>query len=109
MGRYIAKNIVAAGLADKALVQIAYAIGVAQPVSINVNTYGTEKVNRVKIEEAVQKVFNMTPSGIVKTFDLLNPQKNGFTYHETASYGHFGRNHFPWEKLDKVEDLKKLV
>ena len=109
MGRYIAKNIVAAGLADKALVQIAYAIGVAQPVSINVNTYGTEKVNRIKIEKAVQKVFNMTPAGIVKTFDLLNPQKNGFTYHETASYGHFGRNHFPWERLDKVDELKSRI
>lgn len=107
MGRYIAKNIVAAGLADKALVQIAYAIGVAQPVSVNVNTYGTEKIARLKIEEAVQKVFNMTPSGIVKTFDLLNPSTNGFCYHETASYGHFGRNNFPWEKLDKVAELKK--
>lgn len=107
MGRYIAKNIVAAGLAERALVQIAYAIGVAQPVSINVNTYGTEKANRFKIEQAVQKVFNMTPAGIVKTFDLLNPHKSGFTYHETASYGHFGRNHFPWEKLDKVEELKR--
>lgn len=109
MGRYIAKNIVAAGLADKALVQIAYAIGVAQPVSVNVNTFGTEKVARIKIEEAIQKVFNMTPAGIVKTFDLLNPSKNGFSYHETASYGHFGRNNFPWERLDKVSDLKNFI
>ena len=109
MGRYIAKNIVAAGLAERALVQIAYAIGVAQPVSVNVNTFGTEKVARIKIEEAVQKVFNMTPAGIVKTFNLLNPQENGYTYHETASYGHFGRSNFPWEKTDKVQDLKKFV
>lgn len=109
MGRYIAKNIVAAGLADKALVQIAYAIGVAQPVSINVNTFGTEKVDRTKIENAVQKVFDMTPSGIVKTFDLLNPHKNGFTYFETASYGHFGHNHFPWERIDKTEILKNQI
>ncbi|MGY3803221.1 methionine adenosyltransferase [Pigmentibacter ruber] len=109
MGRYIAKNIVAAGLAERALVQIAYAIGVAQPVSVNVNTFGTEKVARIKIEEAVQKVFNMTPAGIVKTFNLLNPQENGYTYHETASYGHFGRSNFPWEKTDKVQELKKFV
>lgn len=109
MGRYIAKNIVAAGLADKALVQIAYAIGVAKPVSVNVNTYGTEKISRSKIEDAVLKTFDMTPSGIVKTFDLLYPHKNGFTYHQTASYGHFGRQHFPWEKLDKVSELKKLL
>ena len=109
MGRYIAKNIVAAGLAEKALVQIAYAIGVAQPVSVNVNTFGTEKIARIKIEEAIQKVFNMTPAGIVKTFDLLNPSKNGFSYHETASYGHFGRNNFPWERLDKVNDLKNFI
>jgi S-adenosylmethionine synthetase len=109
MGRYIAKNIVAAGLADRALVQIAYAIGVAQPVSVNVQTFGTEKVSRVKIESAVNKVFDMTPAGIVKVFDLLHPQAQGFKYVETASYGHFGRNHFPWEKTDKVTELKNNI
>ena len=109
MGRYIAKNIVAAGLADKALVQIAYAIGVAKPVSVNVQTFGTEKVARVKIEAAVNKVFDMTPAGIVNTFDLLHPQKQGFKYVETASYGHFGRNQFPWEKIDKVTELKSNI
>ncbi|MES2615192.1 MAG: methionine adenosyltransferase [Bdellovibrionota bacterium] len=109
MGRYIAKNIVAAGLADKALVQIAYAIGVAKPVSVNVQTYGTEKVSRVKIENAVKKVFDMTPSGIVKAFDLLHPHKQGFRYAETASYGHFGREKFPWEKMDKVTELKNSI
>ena len=106
MGRYIAKNIVAAGLADKALVQIAYAIGVAKPVSVNVQTFGTEKVPRTQIENAVNKVFDMTPAGIVKTFDLLYPKKQGFRYVETASYGHFGRAKFPWEKIDKASDLK---
>lgn len=109
MGRYVAKNIVASGLADKALVQIAYAIGVANPVSINVQTYGTEKVAVSKIEDVVRQVFDMTPAGIVRTFDLLHPEKNGFKYVETASYGHFGRDQFPWEKLDKVEILKQIL
>ncbi len=109
MGRYIAKNIVAAGLADRALVQIAYAIGVAKPVSVNVQTFGTEKASRIKIEEAVNKVFDMTPLGIVKTFDLLHPQNNGFKYAQTASYGHFGRANFPWEKTDKITELKNVV
>jgi S-adenosylmethionine synthetase len=109
MGRYIAKNIVAAELADKVLVQIAYAIGVAKPVSVNINTFGTEKIERIRIEQAVQKIFDMTPAGIVKTFDLLYPHRNGFTYHETASYGHFGRKHFPWEKLDKIQELKNNI
>lgn len=107
MGRYIAKHIVAAGLAERALVQIAYAIGVAQPVSVNVQTFGTEKVSTVQIESAVRKIFDMTPAGIVKTFDLLHPQ--GFKYFDTASYGHFGRNQFPWEKLDRLDELKRSL
>lgn len=109
MGRYVAKNIVASGLADKALVQIAYAIGIANPVSVNIQTYGTEKVAVSKIEETVRQVFDMTPAGIVRTFDLLHPEKNGFKYVETASYGHFGRSQFPWERLDKVEILKQIL
>lgn len=109
MGRYVAKNIVASGLADKALVQIAYAIGIANPVSVNIQTYGTEKIAVSKIEETVRQVFDMTPAGIVRTFDLLHPENNGFKYVETASYGHFGRSQFPWEKLDKVEMLKQLL
>ena len=109
MGRYIAKNIVAAGLAQKALVQIAYAIGVAKPVSVNVQTFGTETVSRTQIENAVKKVFDMTPAGIVKTFDLLHPQRQGFRYAETASYGHFGRKQFPWEKTDKATELKSHI
>ena len=104
MGRYIAKNIVAAGLADKCLVQLAYAIGVADPVSVYVNTYGTAKVAETEIASAIRKQFNLTPKGIVETFDLLRP-----IYKPSASYGHFGRSSFPWEQLDKVEGLKELL
>ena len=104
MARYIAKNIVASGLADRAEVELAYAIGVPEPVSIYVDTFGTEKVERSKIEEAVEKVFDCTPAGIIKTLDLKRP-----IYRPTASYGHFGRKEFPWEKTDKVELLKKEI
>ena len=100
MGRYIAKNIVAAGLADKCLVQLAYAIGVAEPVSIFVETYGTGKHSDEKLAQAVSQVFRCTPRGITETFDLLRP-----IYRKTASYGHFGRSEFPWERLDKKEAL----
>ena len=104
MARYIAKNIVAAGLADRAEVELAYAIGVPYPVSILVETFGTEKVERSKIEAAVEKVFDCTPAGIVKTLQLKQP-----IYRKTASYGHFGREGFPWEKTDKVEALKAEI
>lgn len=104
MARYIAKNIVAAELADRAEVELAYAIGVPHPVSIMVDTFGTEKVAVDKIEAAVSKVFDCTPAGIVKTLDLKRP-----IYRKTASYGHFGRDEFPWEKTDKVEELKNAV
>lgn len=103
MGRYIAKNLVAAGLADKCLVQLAYAIGIAQPVSVFVDTYGTSKHTGDKLAAAVREVFKLTPRGIADTFDLLRP-----IYRETASYGHFGRSQFPWEKLDKVDALKSF-
>jgi S-adenosylmethionine synthetase len=109
LGRYIAKNIVAAGLADRALVQIAYAIGVAEPVSVNVQTFGTEKVSRTRIETAVRETFRMKPADIIAQFDLKHPSRNGFSYRETAAYGHFGRSQFPWEKLDKVEALKQYL
>lgn len=109
LGRYIAKNVVASGLADKALVQIAYAIGVAEPVSVNVQTFGTEKIARQKIEAAVRETFRMKPQDIINQFDLKHPAKNGFCYRETAAYGHFGRSKFPWEKLDKVEALKQYL
>ena len=104
MARYIAKNIVAAGLSDRAEVELAYAIGVPFPVSIMVETFGTEKVEKSKIEQAVLKVFDCTPAGISKTLGLKAP-----IYSKTASYGHFGRDQFPWEKTDKVEALKALV
>lgn len=104
MTRYIAKNIVAADLAERAEVELAYAIGVPFPVSILVETFGTEKTERSKIEAAVKNIFDCTPAGIVKTLNLKQP-----IYRKTASYGHFGREGFPWEKTDKVEELKKEV
>ncbi len=104
MARYIAKNVVAAGLADRCEVQLAYAIGVPFPVSIMVDTFGTGRVEDFKISEAVKEVFDCTPAGIIKTLDLKRP-----IYRPTASYGHFGRNEFSWEKTDKVEALKKAV
>lgn len=104
MGRYIAKNIVAAGLAEKALVQLAYAIGVSEPVGIYINTYGTGKVDDYKVSQAVKEIFSLTPKGIVETFDLLRP-----IYQPTASYGHFGREEFPWEKTDKVAELSSIL
>jgi len=106
-GRWVAKNVVAAGLAEKVLVQLAYAIGVAKPVSINVNTYGTAKnTTDRKIEEAISKVFDLTPAGIIKALDLKRP-----IYRETARNGHFGREfaQFTWEKVNKVEELKKAI
>lgn len=104
MARYIAKNVVAVQLADRAEVELAYAIGVPFPVSIMVETFGTEKVERAKIENAVKKVFDCTPAGIIKTLDLKRP-----IYQKTASYGHFGREDFPWEKTDKIEELKAAL
>ncbi|MCR5163312.1 MAG: methionine adenosyltransferase [Thermoguttaceae bacterium] len=104
MARYIAKNVVAAGLADDCEVQLAYAIGVAEPVSVYVNTYGSEKVCSCKIEEAIRKVFPMTPKGIINCLNLRQP-----IYRATASGGHFGRDGFPWEKTDKAEELKAAV
>ena len=106
MARYVAKNIVAAGLADRCLVQLAYAIGVAEPVSVHVEAYGTEKVSLNKIEAAVKKVFKLTPRGIIETLDLLRP-----IYFKTAAYGHFGRigPEFTWEKSDKIEAIKAAL
>lgn len=104
MARYIAKNIVAAGLADRAEIQLSYAIGVPHPVSIMVDTFGTEKVENDRIVEAVKKVFDCTPAGIEKTLDLRKP-----IYRATSNYGHFGREGFSWEKTDRAEELKKAV
>lgn len=104
--RYVAKNIVAAGLADQCEVQLAYAIGVAEPVSIAIDTFGTGKVSEGQLVEAVRKHFDLRPAGIIKMLDLKQP-----IYKQTAAYGHFGRTDvlFPWEKLDKVEKLKDAV
>ena len=104
MARYIAKNVVAAGLADRCEVQLAYAIGVPFPVSIMVDTFGTEKVARESITKAVKEVFDCTPAGIVKTLDLKRP-----IYYPTAAYGHFGRSEFSWEKTDKTGALKNAI
>jgi S-adenosylmethionine synthetase len=105
MGRYIAKNIVAAGLADRCMVQLAYAIGVADPVSIMVNTFGTEKIAVEKIEKGVRDIFQLRPRGIIESLQLLRP-----IYSKTAAYGHFGRAEpeFVWEKTDKVAALRAL-
>lgn len=104
MTRYIAKNLVAAGLCKKCEVQLAYAIGVAEPVSIAVSTFGTSSVSEVKLEKLIPRVFQLNPAGIIESLDLRRP-----IYQETAAYGHFGREGFPWEKTDKVEAVKELI
>ncbi|MDP2683033.1 MAG: methionine adenosyltransferase [Deltaproteobacteria bacterium] len=106
MARYVAKNVVAAGLADECEIQIAYAIGVAEPVSIMVDTFGTEKIAPEKIVELIRENFKMKPADIIKTLNLLRP-----IYRKTAANGHFGRNEpeFTWEKTDKAEALKKAA
>ena len=104
--RYVAKNIVAAGLADKCQIQVSYAIGVAQPTSINIDTFGTGKLPNSKLLEIVRENFDLRPAGIIKMLDLRRP-----IYKQTASYGHFGRNdlELPWEKTDKAEALKAYL
>ena len=104
MARYIAKNIVAAGLADRCEVQLAYAIGVAEPVSVLVDTFGTAKVDEAKIAELVRANFQLTPKGIMESLNLRRP-----IYRKTAAYGHFGRNDpdFTWEKTDKAAALRE--
>lgn len=104
--RHIAKNVVAAGLADRALVQVAYAIGVAKPMSLLVNTFGTAKVDELKLQAAVNELFDMRPKAIIQRLDLLKPM-----YSQTAAYGHFGRTSstgFTWEKTDMAEALKSM-
>ena len=104
MARYIAKNLVASGVCDKATIQLAYAIGVVEPVSIMVNTEGSSKVDDEKLEKCIREVFALTPKGIIEELDLLRP-----IYLKTASYGHFGRElpEFTWEKTDKVDNIKE--
>jgi S-adenosylmethionine synthetase len=104
VARYVAKNIVAAGLAERCELQLAYAIGVPDPVSIMVDTFGTGKAPDGRIAEAVRKVFALDPAGIIASLDLKKP-----IYRKTAAYGHFGRDGFTWEKTDKIEALKKAV
>jgi S-adenosylmethionine synthetase len=104
--RWVAKNLVAAGVADKLEIQLAYAIGVARPVSIEIDTFGTGKLSEDKIVDIVNKVFDLRPSAIIRELDLRRP-----IYKQTAAYGHFGRNdlNLPWEQLNKVEEIKKYI
>lgn len=104
--RHLAKNLVASGLADECLIQVAYAIGVADPVSIHVNTYGTGRIPDMELEKVIKKEVDMTPRGLIKRLDLLRP-----IYRKTAAYGHFGRTDkdFTWEKLDLVKTIQKAI
>jgi S-adenosylmethionine synthase len=106
MARYIAKNIVASGICEKLEIGISYAIGVAKPLSIYVDTFGTGKISDDEIIEIVKKVFDLRPAAIIDILDLRRP-----IYRQIAAYGHFGRNDLdlPWERLDKIEEIKKLI
>jgi S-adenosylmethionine synthetase len=104
MARYVAKNVVAAGLADKCLLQVAYAIGTAHPVSLMIDTSGTEQVDPDKLHAAVWELFDFRPAAIIRDLDLARP-----LYKETAAYGHFGRKEFPWEATDRVDALRSAV
>jgi len=105
--RYAAKNLVAAGLAEKCEIQVAYAIGVARPLSINVDTYGTGVVSEAELQELLEEsgIFDFRPAAIIADLGLLGPIE--WSYQQTAAYGHFGRGRFPWEKTDKAADLRK--
>jgi S-adenosylmethionine synthetase len=107
--RYAAKNIVAAGVADKCEIQVAYAIGVPKPLSINVDTYGSGKVEDHLVEEVLKsgEIFDFRPSALIADLGLLTPE--GWSYRDSAAYGHFGRPQFPWEKTDKVDALRKAL
>jgi len=104
MTRYVAKNVVAAGLADKCLLQVAYAIGTAHPVSLMVDTSGTEQVDPTKLQAAIWEIFDFRPAAIIRDLDLARP-----IYQETAAYGHFGRKEFPWEATDRVDALRSAL
>lgn len=103
-GRYVAKNIVAAGLADRCEIQVSYAIGVAEPTSISIDTFGTGKVDDSQLTALVRECFDLRPYGLIKMLDLERP-----IYQQTAAYGHFGREEFPWEATDKAEQLKSML
>ncbi len=104
MGRYVAKNIVASGVADRVQLQVAYAIGAAHPVSLSIDTFGTERVDPQRIELAVSELFDFRPAAIIRDLDLRRP-----IYRETAAYGHFGRKGFPWEQTDRADDLRRVL
>jgi len=104
MARYIAKNVVASGLADECSIEVAYAIGVANPVSVLVDTHGTGKLSDREISDIVVKEFDLRPYAIIETLTLRNP-----IYSKTSSYGHFGKDGLPWEKTDRVNDLAKYL
>lgn len=102
--RYVAKNIVAAGLARKCEIQISYAIGIAEPVSVSVDTFGTSKISEARLEEIIRQVFDLRPYGLIEMLNLKRP-----IYFPTAAYGHFGREDFPWEQIDKADMLRRLA
>ncbi len=102
--RHVAKNLVAAGIADKCELQVSYAIGIAEPTSINIDTFGTGKLSQAEMLDLIHTHFDLSPQGIIDHHDLLKP-----IYRQTATYGHYGRDNFPWERLDKVEALKKAL
>ncbi len=104
VARYVAKHIVAAGLAERCEIQLSYAIGVAEPTSIMIETFGTAKIDENKLVVIVREIFDLRPYGLIKMLDLIRP-----IYRETATYGHFGRGQFPWEKLDRLNDLKMIA
>jgi S-adenosylmethionine synthetase len=102
MARYVAKNLVAAGLADKLQIQVAYAIGTAHPVSLAVDTFGTEEVDPAKLVDLVWEAFDFRPAAIIRDLDLRKP-----IFEETAAYGHFGRKEFSWEAVDRADELRR--
>ena len=102
MSRYVAKNIVAADLAERCEVQLAYGIGVAEPVSVTVNTFGTGKLSNEELVNGIKKIFDMKPMGIIQSLNLKTP-----IYSKLAAYGHFGRKNLPWEQTDKIDALKQ--
>ena len=109
--RYVAKNVVAAGLAHKCEIQVAYAIGVSRPLSLNISTFGTGAIPDEKIQALLEDsgIFDFRPASIIKSLGLKTPHAAGWTYRDTAAYGHFGRPQFPWEKTDKAEMLRKAA
>src|SRR3989442_13192038 len=104
MARYVAKNVVAAGLADRLQLQVAYAIGTSHPISLSVETFGTHRVDPGRLEEVVREAFDFRPAAIIRKLDLRRP-----IYKETAAYGHFGRKGFSWEETDGADDLRRAL